>query len=309
MIKFLSKFKIPTILGLGIILAGITAGVFLIVKDQVFFVKATPEVSLQNITVSNISESQVSISWQTTPNSKSFVAYGIKQTQEQTAFDDEDAKIPTERFLNYATIKNLAPETNFIYQIVSGKLRSEVSTFKTAKSSTFQNGFGPIIGTVFQGDNPITDGIAFLSISGASIQSAKIKSSGNFLIPVSSMKKGDLSDTFKPNQDDIAKLTISSNEGQASVLFKIKSEGTQLPPIKLGEDLDLTNQQPSPSPTPTFEELNAYDLNGDKQINSVDYSEVLLNFGKNPKNKKADINRDGVVDQKDLDLINKQINQ
>lgn len=297
----INKFKIPTILGLGLIAAGIISGILLVIKDQAFLTKASPNLVPQNITVSNIEDEEVTVSWQTSAQTSSFVTFGTKNPQEKEVLDDRDTQTPKAYSLHYVTIKNLQPDTTYLFKIISGRLTSEIKNFKTAKSASFQNGFGPIIGTVFDENNPLDQAIAYLSISDATIQSARLTNLGNFLIPISLMRKIDLSDTFQPKEGDVAKLTIISDKGTSSVLFKINAEGVELPPIKLGENLDLT--------TPPTSELDKFDLNADKSINAADHSIVLRNFGKSPKEKRADLNGDGVVDQEDLQQMAKKIEE
>jgi hypothetical protein len=76
----------------------------------------------------------------------------------------------------------------------------------------------------------------------------------------------------------------------------------------LGQNLDLRDYTASADASlkqasPTAQPLN-FDVNGDGQINSADVTIVSSNIGrKKLTNPKADINLDGVVDQKDLDLI------
>ena len=60
---------------------------------------------------------------------------------------------------------------------------------------------------------------------------------------------------------------------------------------------------------PSASSLTKYDLNGDGKINAADNAIILLNFGKNPKDKKADINEDGMVDQKDLELMSQKLEE
>lgn len=304
--KLIERFKIPTLLGLTIIVAGISAGVFLVAKDQVFFASAIPNLAPQNITLSNITDSAVTISWQTAQPTISFVSFTVKGSPPQTALDDADNLKPQTHTLHYTTIKNLQPETQYSFKIVSGKSSTGEQSFKTARSALSQNGFGPIRGTVFDGTTPLENGVAYLSIAGAVVQSSKVTSLGNFIIPISLMRKDDLSDIFQISASEEAKLTIISDQGTATALIKIKPEGQELPPILLGQNVDLTTT-PAASPKPSSEQLNKFDLNGDGQINALDYSILLQNFGKNPKNRKADLNNDGVVDTKDLGIMAKEI--
>lgn len=300
---FFDKFKIPTVLGLGIIIAGIAVGTVMVLREQTFISQASPDATAQNITVTNITDTQVTISWQTSVPTTSFVTFGITNPNEQTVLDDRDTKIPQAYSLHYVTLKNLLPKTTYQYKITSGKIQSETGKVTTATPLKLQTGFRPIVGSVLDGDKPLNEGIAYLSIANATTQSFLIKSSGNFLIPVSQIRKTDLSGSFPTAEDTVAKLTIVSANKQATAIFKLGSFDKGLPSISLGENLDLLE----------VSDLDKYDLNGDGRVNTTDYAIILQNAGNppagGPQNPKADLNSDGVVDQKDLDLMLKQINQ
>lgn len=298
MTHFINKFRIPTLLGLTIITAGIGIGVFLVLKEQTFISSAKPDIDPFDITFSNISEDSVALSWQTNTEVASFVTFGQANPNERISLEDQDNDKPKPHKIHYVTFKNLLPKTIYQTKIVSGKKPSDVLTFETAQPPTIQTGFAPIIGTILDNSEPITEGVVYLSIAGASIQSSPIKPSGTYLIPVSQIRKSDLSDTYPLNTGQVGKLTIISGKGKSQVLFELKLSSNSLPPLRIGENIDLTIPQPV-----------VYDLNGDGQVNATDNAIILQNFGSNPKEKRADLNGDGVVDQKDLDLMAKQINQ
>ena len=304
---FINKFKIPTILGLAIIFLGIGSGIYLVLKDQVFISRAAPNVAPQNVTFSNITDTQIVVSWQTNSAAPGFVTFGQNNPSEQTALDDRDSNPPaggpTPRLIHYVSLKNLLPKTKYQLKIISGKITSEIFKFETSSPFSNQTGFNPIIGVVLQDDNtPLDEGIAYLSTADDATQSAPIKADGNFLIPLSS---------YNLTEGTTAKITIISGKGNATLLLTIKANLAPLPPVKLGQNVDLTLPSETPQPTASSD-LNKYDLNGDGEVNSADYAIILRNFGplreasKNPKNQKADLNNDGVVDQKDLDLMSQK---
>ncbi len=313
---FLSKFRIPTLLGLGIIISAITAGVFLVLKEQTITSQASPNLTVQNITLTNLSDDSATIFWQTSAALPSFITLGSQNPSETTILDDRDTipasdnAGPKARLLHYATIKNLLPKTTYRYKITSGNSSSDTFEFTTAAPLNFQTGQRPVIGSVLDGDKPLAEAVAILSITNAATQSALIKEDGNFLIPISQVRKADLSEGISLTENTTAKLTILSTKGQAAAIFRLADFENGLPPIVLGENLDLTSLK---------ENLTKYDLNADGGINSTDYSIVFQNLGplreafpqrkQVGKNPKADLNSDGVVDQKDLDLISKQINK
>lgn len=296
MIQFLNKFKIPTILGLAVIVSGIGAGIFLVVREQMLTAQATPDLQPQNIIVTNIEDQSLTVSWQTAGSASAFLTYGQTKADEQVAVDDRDqnppAGGPTPRSLHHVSLKNLEPNTTYKYRIMSGKIKSEIFEVTTAATSTNLNGAKPVIGSVLNGAEALEDGIVYLSIQGAITQSALIKSSGSFLIPLSSMRKKDLTDIFPTSGDQTAKITVLSDQGTANAVFKLQHFQT-LPPIKLGQNVDLS--------FPSFDQINKLDLNKDGLINSSDYAIALKN--------QVDLNGDEVFNQKDLDLLQKQINQ
>ena len=294
------KFKIPTILGLGIIFLGIAAGVYLVLHEQTFLSQAVPNLTPQDITFTNITEDSVVVSWQTQTPAVSFISFGQNNLQEQTNLDDRDTNTPKPHLTHYTTLKNLLPQTSYQFKITSGKKLTDILKFKTAQPPTTQTGFTPVIGSVLDGDTALSDGIAYLSISGANTQSSLIKLNGNFLIPISQIRKEDLSDIFPIAEETIAKLTILSDKGKATALFKLRPSSQPLPPLILGQDVDFT---------PSAEELTSYDLNSDGKINAADNAIILDVISKKTTNKKADLNKDGRVDQKDLNLMAKQINK
>lgn len=267
---FLNKFKIPTLLGLGIIALGIGIGVFLVLREQIYLSTAAPSQVPQNIKVSNIDDSQINISWQTESPSLGFVTFGQNNPDEETALDDRDSKAPEPHTTHYITLKNLLPKTTYKYKVVSGKITSEPSQFTTAPEQDTQNNLRPIIGTVLDGENPLDEGVAFVTISGANLQSSLVKSLGNFLISLSSVRKSDFSDRYSLAEDTLAKITIVSDKGESSALFLLKQDGITLPPLKIGENLDLTIPQVSPTP-----DTKVYDINNDGKINALDHSLMI----------------------------------
>lgn len=311
MVHIISKFKIPTLLGLALILISIGIGVFLVLREQTLISQASPDIlpKKEEILISNVTENSAVISWQTDVPVISFIHYGV-QNPDQVAKDDRDKEAPEAHSSHYITLKNLTPDTSYKFIVTAGKKTSEVFDFKTAFPASSQTGFTPVIGTVLDQDKPLTEGIVYLSINGASTQSSLINSSGAYLIPISHLRNTDKTDIFPLKEDETAKISISSQKGAASLTFKLKPSSNTLPTIKLTESIDLTISTPkneqSPSPTPSS--IN-FDLNNDGFVNTADNAVLLRNFGDNPQDKRADLNNDGEVDQEDLDLMSEQINR
>lgn len=308
MTEFINKFKMPTILGLSIIFLGLASGLYLVLREQILLSRAAPDLTPQNIYLTNITDNSAVISWQTNTPAASFVTFGQNSPGEHTILDDRDAFVPKPHVTHYVTLKNLLAKTSYQFKIISGKLTSEVKTFTTAGPLANQTGFPPVIGSVLDDNKPLNDGIAYLSIPGAATESTLIKTGGNFLIPLSYIRKADLSDIYLLTDTTTAKIAIVSDTGSSNLLFKPQINPSPLIPIKLGQDADLTRVEASPS----------YDPNADGIINAADYAII---FSCSPAGRtglpdrqvalcaKADINKDNKIDQKDLDLMTQKLKE
>lgn len=312
----LNRFKIPTVLGLAIIFFGIFVGVFLVARDQIFISRATPDLTPQDVTFSNLTSDSIVISWKTNSPTSSFINFGQQNPTEQTALDDQDQASPKPHSVHYVTLKNLLPKTSYQFKIISGKTSSDIFRFETPNPLTNQTKFTPIIGSVLDGDIPLNEGLVYLSVPKAAVQSSLVKA-GNFLIPISQIRKTDLSALIDLSEEVVAKLTVYSPKGEASMLFKLKSTSDPLPSIKLGQNLDLTIPvQPIPEPS-ALSQTDKYDLNADGKINAADNALISSCFGKRPSTTlpegkpciKADINGDFSINQKDLDLMSQKLKE
>lgn len=288
----LIHFKIPTLLGLSIIMVGLVAGLTLVFKNQTFLIKASPDITPLNIITSNIEDSRATISWQTSVETNGFITFGKDNTTEQTVIDDRDNSTPKKYKTHHVTLKNLTPQTTYLFTIGGDKKNY---SFSTASSTNSQNNLKPIIGSVSGNGKPLNSGIVYLTTEGAVVQSTIIKNLGNFIIPIINIRTLDLSQVAEFTQETVFKLKIiGEDEKSTTVIFTLKDANTPLGPFILGQDFDLTTA----AEIFTF---SKFDLNHDNLINSSDYAMISKN--------KVDLNSDGIVNQQDLDLMSKQINQ
>lgn len=302
---FADEIRIPTLLGLGILISGLVIGGFLVNQRQTLLTKAAPTVEPKNITVANLSSLAVSIYWQTDIATTGFVQAGVNPSLGQTFLDERDLKSPSQYNLHFVTLNNLNPNTTYYYKVTSGPAnypKGSPLTFKTPLQLP-SSGDRPLIGKVVDERlQPIQEAIIKLEIPGAQILAAITKTAGNFIIPLSELRTDDNKEVFKLSEaSPAAQLTIINTSKSSEVKFKLPFSDI-LPPIVLGKNLDLIQKVASPAAA----KIN-FDLNKDGVVNSHDYSVVVQNLGNKPKVKETDLNGDGIVDKKDLDLINQQI--
>ncbi len=302
-----SKIRIPTLLGLGVLVVGMVAGIFLTTQKQAALFKTRAAISAapKNITVTNISDTSASIYWQTDEDAPGFIQVGSSSSLDLTFKDDRDSGPPQSHRLHFVTISGLTPNTTYYYKINSGSAiypSGDPATFKTADSQAVSN-LQPLVGTIIDSTmQPVTEALVVLSIPGAQNLATISKVSGNFILPLKEIRNTDLKQMGLPEGSTTATLTVFNSQSKSLINLQLPLSNSVLQPITLGQDLNLIPTPASPAAT-----QNKYDLNGDGVINSLDMSILLKNFGKNPKNKAADLNADGVVNQKDVDLLNKFI--
>lgn len=300
-----NKLKIPTLLGLAVITLGISAGVVMVIQFPNFTSKASPDQQPKEVTISNITDESATISWQTVSPTAGFVTYGEKSVSASTALDDRDSKTTTSRNNHYITLKKLTSKTTYQYQIFSGKTTdAQIRKFTTANPSLNLNKLEPVIGSVVNGNLPVSAGIAYLSFSGSLMQSALIMNGGSFIIPLAQIYQDNLSDILSLDEKSQAFLKIVTDAGVASVTFPLTVADKPIGPIHIGDNLTLTPASPSAAPVVQ----NIYDLNSDGLVNANDYSIALKNKGKKIKTVRKDLVTERIIDQKYLDELTKKVN-
>lgn len=304
-----SKIKIPTLFGLALLILGLGIGVFLTTQKQFVSLKSQASISLepQEVTVTNITDTSVSISWRTETATTGFVQAGTSSLSLNSTFvDDRDSGAPRNHQLHFVTLTNLTPHTLYNYKITSGTEiypPNKTYTFQTAEVGT-NSSYQPIIGSVLNNaSGAIEEAIVFLDIPGAQKLATVTKVAGNFVLPLASLKTANLDKAFIfPQSGIIANLHFLSNEGKSQASLKLPLKDNVLLPITIGKDVDLTPIESSPAAL-----LSPFDLNKDGVINSLDMSFLINNYGKKNFDPTADLNHDGVVNQKDVQILNKYI--
>lgn len=302
-----SELRIPTLLGLSVLVAGLILGVFLTSQSQILKSKATTSFIPQNVSLTNISDNQATISWSLSEETTGFVQAGTTPYLGLIFLDERDQAKPKAHLLHYVTLTNLTANTTYYYKINSGSISypEKPLTFKTSSPLSLSNS-SSLIGTISDSNlRPVPEAIVFLQLPGAQMISALTKIAGNFILPLSSLRTDSLANLFPLNEASVpAKLTVTTSQQSSKITLFLPPLSPILPPITLGKDLDLTNPASSSSPALFLSDQTTYDLNQDRMINALDLAIIFKNWGKHPQQKEADLNHDGAVDEKDVTVFN-----
>lgn len=317
-----SEAKIPTLLALGILLVGIAVGVYSVSQTKTIFTKADTSTIPKNITVSDISFDSVSISWQTDAPISSFVDSGPTENLGTVFLDDRDSN-PSPHNLHFVTLKNLTPSTAYFYKITSGSYSypQTLLTFKTTSKLDLSNN-QPLIGTVLREDGqPVTEALVKLEISQAQILITITKGNGSFILPLTEVKDQSFTKPYQIPPNTQATLTVEGQGLISQVNLTLPYKNPVLPTITLGQNLNLieptpTSTLPPPSPTTSSKsvlgvstsDIKRYDLDHDGKVTVLDLSILISNMTKPKPNPQADLNGDGVVDEKDIEILQSVLN-
>jgi hypothetical protein len=314
--------RIPTVIALALLAIAIFLGVFIYKANQARSKQESAVIAPNNIESANITDTQATIIWQTQTPSTGLVSYGTSQFLGSSQNDDRDGDNPQPHLTHFVTLKNLTPDTSYFFRVRSGPYfyPDNPMQFKTAKttqtpeppiSSDSAKLNSPIFGVVLSPTlSPIDEAIIQLKIPGAEELATLTTTAGNFILPLVNLKKNDLSDNFFISTRLGAHLIATRGSLSSDITLTIPTPNVPLPKIVLGQNSDFSSFLAASS---SAVRTNPLDLNSDGVVNALDKSIILDNIGRSPTdpryNPDADLNHDGVVDQKDLDQINKVVKQ
>ncbi len=245
--------RIPTIIGLLILIIGIAASVFLINRGTHWFTRAAPETTPKQVKFTNITDNGFSVSWVTDEATSGFVRYGTTRP-DQVARDDRDEMTgQTGNFItHHVTLQNLNPSTTYQFQIGSGgasydnngqSYQATTALTLTTPPPQSDVAYGVVNN---QAGSPAEGAIVYLSLPGATPQSALVKSSGNWVIPLNLARSEDLSGYAQyDKQATIEEILVQAgSQGTATAVVTTKND-SPVPNITLGESHDFRTTRPS----------------------------------------------------------------
>lgn len=305
--------KIPTLIGLTLIIA-------LIASAILFFYRQKPEnrqeVAVTDLQAVNIFDNSATIVWQTAQPVIGEVTFGQSENLNEKARDNRDRGQSEPRVTHFVTLRNLKPSTKYFYKVNNNAAEypEKIMEFTTAVSppTSDEPSFSflkPLKGTLLSINlNPIDESLIFLTIPGAQNLATFSSTAGNFILPLKQVYNQNLDQLFTIAPDTPATLMIQKGNLQSKVNILISDTTVNLPPVSIGNNLDLTNYQPQPISAITIGQTAKVklDFNSDGIVNSLDLailrgkanSELVLTL---EEQSGYDVNLDGIVDQKDVD--------
>lgn len=251
--KTLWEKRIPTFLGLFLLIAAIGATTILTKSGRTLLPRATPTYAPKDVKITNVSDSSFTVAWTTDDLTTGAVKVGVSQdTADKTVLDERDiiAGKPGTHKVHSGTVTGLSPSTTYFFRIVAGEttfdnegLPYSVGTAVVLPKERRQETFAK--GAVVSGDgSEAKESLVFLAIEGAQALSTIVKDSGEFLLPLTLLRTVNLQSYYDGSPDDLVELTIIGKALEQSKVRTLFRNLENMPLVTLGKEYDFTATSP-----------------------------------------------------------------
>jgi hypothetical protein len=244
----IKKSKIPTIIGIIILLAGTFAGVYLLRMNQVFRIGAGPTFTPKDVRVGNISDTSATISWITEGATSSFISWGESQSKLDRVESETNSD---QKFLTHSiSLTGLKPDTTYFY-----KINSEGSNFDNnglpwqfttgGEISVGQNS-NPISGSVIAASGqPAKRALVYVTVDGY-LLSTLTSDAGNFILQLGSTRTSDLKQLAQIDQaKTLLSVSVQAESGETSSAQIFPQSANPIPTLVLGQVQDYRSLPPN----------------------------------------------------------------
>jgi hypothetical protein len=273
--KLLEK-RIPTLIGMGVLVISLIAGVLLFSQGTgVFAPRAAPETTPKKVRITNVTDSSFTISFYTDNPTAGYVLYGTSESnvKRNRANDDRlqlsgdsDAKYT----LSHVTVRGLEENTTYYYLLGTNSSTFDNNgkpfTVSTGKRSGAPTAAKTVHGSVStEAGGPADGAIVYVALEGAGPLSSLVKSSGSWAIPLSNARKTDGSGYATINDSGTLSLTVQGVKPDQQLAFSLLiSEAQPVPGLTFGQEPTLTPSKPLAAPD--GEELDVTQLEGEDEL-------------------------------------------
>ncbi len=246
-----NEAHIPTLLGILILLIGMSATFFLVENGSKLLTQAKIEDKPQQVTVANITDTSFVVSWFTQNRTIGAVKYREKNLlgMYKLAFDTRDSNYQkTRRYTHYVNISSAKSNTNYEVIVISNnidqptnKLAINTGRNLPAPIETVDPAFGTLID---ERNHPVSEALAFVSFEGSQLISTLVNSDGSWVLPLGEMRSDNGERYFVATKKDQERFFFITRDTQSTVLATIEHD-SPLPPIRIGENYNFTKVQAS----------------------------------------------------------------
>ncbi len=209
-----------------LLIVGIPLTIFAVYKGVQLLTNASGDTTPQDVVVTNLTTSSLSISWVTDKAVDGYVVPVLNGTEQNPVLDKRGTG---KRQTHYVVLKGLEPSTEYFFTIVSDNEKYSKGTLGDYKFTSAQIGEetpvpNPVYGTISGANSDAYLVYALFKDKSVYPVSSEVPSNGNWIIQLSSFRK--ISDKSLTRVTDITELIIIARDGlyKASILEGAYSE-------------------------------------------------------------------------------------
>jgi len=231
------------------LITGIGAGIYLVGQKSFLKEKLDPEFAPKKIKITNVTDSQFSVSWTTSKAAIGLVKYGTTSSSDSSLPDDRDQRSgeKTAFKTHYVTLSGLKPATKYYFKIGSG---SEKNLFDN-NGKPYEITTGPALGAqppsdlingkvVTESGGSASGAIVYATLPETAPLSAQVKIDGTWLIPLSSARTPDLFDyATYDSRTTLIDIFVQGEEKTAKATTNTAND-SPVPEVALGKTYDFT---------------------------------------------------------------------
>lgn len=238
------KTTIPTILGIAAITIGVAAGVLLVEQRHYISSRAAEDSVPQNVRISNISDTEFTVSWSTPGLSVNAIKWGESSRQLHRIVSDTSSS-----YTHSLTVEGLEPSHTYFFTIVSG------NTAYDANGIPWQVTTGPTLPqtkiaytisgkVVNESGDPLENAIVYAIVGGASPLSTTTSASGNWVLSVGQVRSQDLLNYIKINPETtLVELNVLAEKSRPTSAKFYLSNASYGHTIVVGKANDFTSEE------------------------------------------------------------------
>jgi len=241
------KKRIPTLLGIVMIIIGIAATTLFARHGVRIIGRAAPSETPENIRIANISDASFTISYITADKVLGTINFGQTEKLGNIAFDNADSNsTPVSHTAHISTIKNLAPATTYFFSITSGTtnfLNNEkpfrVTTAPKIQAQPDQSPPLEMNGNIVFADNQNAESLVYISPGGGQMLATRVHPDGSYKINLSAVRSQDLASYLSISDNTTINMLMVGNSEQSNITLLAK-QIHNIPTIIFSKNYDFT---------------------------------------------------------------------
>ena len=243
----IKRYKIPTIIGIIVLLIGTVAGVYFLQTNQVFRIGAGPTVIPKNIRTSNLSGTSATISWVTEGATSGFVSWG--ESQKSLSNIEKESETDQKFFTHSITLTGLKPGTTYFYNINSEGSNFDNNgvpwQFATGPQLSANQNSNPVTGSVLTSSGqPSKRALVYIDVGGY-LLSTLTSDAGNFVLQLANIRTSDLKQLLQINNSQtLLTVSVQAEGGETASAQIFPQSANPIPPLLLGQVKDYRNLPP-----------------------------------------------------------------